>query len=335
MISGFFGCSQNTLNNEKSQQGQFSDKQKTQDKVESNSINKQSQLAENKEVFIKKAININELDFRMLYSLAGMKVYLSKDSKLYVCKANKECSLLNLSLDKIDQVELFEKDLILAVSYQRSLRLINLKSERIIASKDFREHISTLTFSNNLNSVFVGCITGNVYHWYYKKEKKEELDIFADLTRYSGHTAIVQNIAVHPSDRVFFSTDIYGVLSAWLTFESQPYDYKKIDNPFYPEFWSEVTERSKAKLGQSVSNMKVRNDGRYLLLALKDGTLKLWAIRGFKEACSVKLHKGVIKKIDLDESWSKVSTLGRDMKRHSLDLSASNIDQKYCDKLIK
>ncbi len=43
--------------------------------------------------------------------------------------------------------------------------------------------------------------------------------------RYAGHPGLVSQIISHPTNRIFFSLDWLGQLSAWQTFESREYEY--------------------------------------------------------------------------------------------------------------
>ena len=312
------------------QEDQSTYSQETQYWSNSNSLINQSQLAENTIEFSHLAKDETALQKIALPTNNEEVVYAFKNQGVFVCNLEELCLKLNFSLSKIDGI-LFDFDRKLLTGYYlKELEVLDLFNNKVIDRVALRENISTVTYSFKEPSLYMGTLTGNVYKLYYLAKSQKEVN-YNKLTRYTGHSSVIRNIVVHPTDRVFFSSDSQGILSSWLTFDAKPFDFKKEENIFEPNFWSDKTNRMIAKLVSPTTEMLIRADGKYLLLALKNGAIEIWAVRGFKKVCSIDLYKSNIKSVQANKDWSKIYTIGRDGKEHHFNLSPLYINEEVCN----
>ena len=199
-------------------------------------------------------------------------------------------------------------------------------------SNRLRESISSIAFGRAAESILIGTISGQVYHWFFNPES--ELDLFDGLTRYSGHGTVIKQVLMHPSHRVFFSVDWQGKLSAWETYEADPYNYSSIDSPFKTTFWAEQSKRVKKQLPAGVSDLILSEDGHYIVMAMSDGNIDLWSVRGFEKICSIKSPSSSKAMLRLGD-WRQV-LLYNSSKAYTVDIQQEDLlgspdNKKECE----
>lgn len=270
-------------------------------------------------------IILNQEDLILISNAAG---------EAELCKLDNTCATLNVEHLELKHFTWHNSGKIAFSAKRDHLVVYDLLHHHLInASPKLADRLSVLSFSEDGSSVLAGTLTGKIYNWYYLPTSKT---IYSQLTRYSGLVSILKQILVHPSDRVFFTIDLQGKLSAWQNFEATPFAYEQRDNPFDPVFWSEQAIRLRQQLGTDVEEIFQNKSGEKLLIHFKDGRVDLWNLRGFKRLCQFDLPK--VKKVFMTPNWdrviiqSKEETILTSLEQiHATDIE--NSFAKFCPEL--
>jgi len=206
---------------------------------------------------------------------------------------------------------------LLAVSQGPAIRVCSLTSGvELYSSERLKAKVTSLAFHPNGRSLVIGGADGRVYRWRFVDEEAAETlkDRDKALERYIGHSSIVSSVVYHPHGRVFLSGDWKGGLSAWLHYDADSFRGEYDKNLFGARFFSEkaVRRRGARKNSESIEQLKVSDDGHYFLVALQNGTIELWKIRGFKQVGEVQAHKGLVYSMLFGADSKKVVSAGRD-----------------------
>lgn len=243
---------------------------------------------------------------------------LTEQAELLLCQIpGNQCRLLSRQIESFN----WHGKKLLAIAIGKQAFVYNTDSNNpLFLLLPLREAISSLSFSTQGDSLLIGTLSGRIYHWYFNKSANSK-DVFSNLNRYAGHATVIKKILPHQDDRVFFSTDWQGKLSAWLSYEAVPYQYNKELSPFNGGFWTEIANRVATQLAGKVEEMILRNDGKYLLFSFDNGSIQLWAVRGFVPVCKIELQSKAFKQLQADSNWSKVTALNSFGKSFQLDFS--------------
>ncbi|MCB0318196.1 MAG: hypothetical protein KDD56_05520, partial [Bdellovibrionales bacterium] len=146
-----------------------------------------------------------------------------------------------------------------------------------------------IAFSPEGDAILVGGADSIVYRWKFIEYENAESNKERDLSfeRYIGHSTVISGLAYHPFGRIAFSGDWKGGMNVWLFYDSDQFGGKYDDNKFWGRGFIEKTNRKKipreAQL-ESVEKILISGDGEYVFLALKDGKIEVWQVRGMKRA---------------------------------------------------
>ncbi len=181
--------------------------------------------------------------------------------------------------------------------------------------------ITALEFSPDGESLLIGGADGMIYLWRFhdqllgmEKNHPERL-----LHRYPGLGAAVATVAFHQSGKFFFASDLRGEVVAWQKYGTDKYGGKYDQNISGQRFFTTKTIRTPIRPGGGVSVDQIALDpsGQFLILALQDGNLELWKLKGILLQNSVKAHDGQIVSLTVEpreDSEIRLVTVGKDGK---------------------
>ena len=252
----------------------------------------QSQVTDNKEDFFKPVNSFNQLtedinrgNLKLLGLEATNKdlpLFITVDGAYYCPEST--CRNLSMAEARAENYAFCKNRDLVAISAKNKILLgsyVDAEYRKFL--NDLQENISVLSFSNSCDSLFIGTVSGRIYHWKYLQSDDDINNPW--LTAYQGHAAVVNNILMHNASRLFFSLDWNGNFFAWLTYENSAENLRDKDNPFWPRFWLEDASRMKRKLNSPAESFYQSADGQQLLLKTKEGKLQIWQVRGFEMLC--------------------------------------------------
>lgn len=301
------------------------------DQLDSKLKTTQSQSDQLKLIYKPDLIKSSEIKKLLISEHQGNRriIILDHFKNIYICKLNQMakllCAQVNQKGDQITDFDISPQGNMLALVHNHhQVILFQIKNLiKIQESPAINESITTISFANNLNSILIGTVGGRIYQWHALRDSKES---FAELNRYFGHSVSISQLAMHPSNRVFFSLDLQGKLSAWLTYEARPLEYARDSQLFDKNIWTEITQRINKQISTTVQFFRIRSDGKYLLLVLEDGSIQIWSTRGFKFICKQKIQGQRFNRLVAAQDWSKILLVNNIGTSQFMNLSKAQID---------
>ena len=219
--------------------------------------------------------------------------------------------------DNLSQVAFFRDSALLAVAHQQVVEIWSLSQARVLYTLNrLNTRINSLDFHPQGQSLVIGASDGRVYRWNFFAQEAtasagEEYKI---LERYYGHSSVVSAVALHPYGRIFFSGDWAGTLSAFLIFDKDLFLGEYDPDLFGGRYLSKSTPRANAPRPDTVSIVKilVSHTGKELYVAMQDGRVELWDVRGFEKRAEGLMHKGLIYDLVISPQGGKLASAGRD-----------------------
>ncbi len=219
--------------------------------------------------------------------------------------------------ENISQVAFFPDSALLATVHQHIVEVYSLSSGRPLFSLDrLQTRLNSVAFHPNGRSLVLGASDGRVYRWKFGERPSTggENEEYKVLERYYGHASVVSSVAPHPFGRIFFSGDWSGTLSAFLLFDRDLFLGEYDPDYFGGRYLSKITPRANAPRPDTVSIVKIAvgHTGKELYVALQDGRVELWEVRGFEKRAEGAIHKGLIYDMVTNADSTKIASAGRD-----------------------
>lgn len=203
----------------------------------------------------------------------------------------------------------------LAIAANGKLQIFSLRTLTVEAStSEIQAAIKEMIFHPDGDSVLIAAGDGRIYRWRFGKIAGSQREREKVLERYIGHGVVVSALAYHPYERMFFSGDWKGVLSAWLAYDSDPFG-GKYDRNIFPnsQFFTDETPRiNRRNDGDGIEQLAVSGDGEGLLLGARSGRLELWSVRGLYKHSAVMTGSGLIHSMAISPDGKRCASIGRD-----------------------
>lgn len=199
-----------------------------------------------------------------------------------------------------------------------------ITGEQIAALNRLRARVTSLDFHPLHDGLLIGAADGRIYRWRFSQsaeglshEEAEKL-----FERYVGHASVIGAARYHPYGRVFFSGDWEGTLRTWLNYDADIFGGDYDQNLFGYRYFAEesVWQRARAGRGTAIEHLVPSEDGGRFVIALQDGTVEVWQVRGVRMLASSSAHRGAVYALTVNADGSAVVTAGRDgyVKAHIL-----------------
>lgn len=225
--------------------------------------------------------------------------------------------------EKFQSVQLFPEQNALVALDTGSVRIYELSGDgrpfRTLTKIPTRFTAASVQASGK--SVLLGGADGSVYRWLLTEDEREQfLHAYRsgpkDLQKYAGPATVVSAVLFHPSGRLFFTGDWNGVLTAWLTYESDPFGGKFDENVFGSGIFADKASKRviAPEEAQTLTAMRVAHHGEYLFTALQNGKIEWWSIRGMKKLSATQVTNGLLYDLAVNSDGSRVATVSRDGK---------------------
>ncbi len=207
---------------------------------------------------------------------------------------------------------------LIAVARKQRIDLFDLHScVRIAALTRLKTRISSLSFHPAGTALLLGGVDSRSYRWNFALEARAKSlrDREHILERYFGHAAPVSAVEYFPYGRTFFTGDLRGVISAYSDYEADVFggaydDFTAFGNRGYTERVKRMKHQAHA--ATAITALKVGNDGQYLFVALQDGVIEAWKVRGFTLKGTLPAHAGFIYDFDILAESRLLSSCARD-----------------------
>ena len=260
---------------------------------------------------------------------------ISKDRKAFLWDTRHDALKRRYLIPESSVIAFNRASMRLAVLNQDRVEIYSLISgHRESTLEKLISRITTMQFSPDGTSLVLGGADGNLYRWRIEiSPGVGSIEEDKNFERYSGHPTSVGAVEYHPFGRVFFSADWKGGLSAWLGYDQDRFDGVYDSNIFGSRFFAEKANRNKANRGDktSIDLLKVSPDGKILALALQNGSIELWSVRGFSRRGIITAHTGLIYDLEFDDSSENIATVSRDgqMKVWKIIETEATVDQAH------
>lgn len=175
--------------------------------------------------------------------------------------------------------------------------------------------INHLAYAPDSKSLLLAGADGQVYHWYPGQERGDPQYGQFDLERYSGHGSVVNKVAYHPHGRTFLSADWDGKVNIWLRYDRDRFDGRYDKKLFANRYYFDETVRKRVDSGapgEGLDHLVVSQDGQSFVIGSRTGLVEVWKIRGLELYGTLSAHKGQIRSLDVDPTFSILATVGRD-----------------------
>ncbi len=218
----------------------------------------------------------------------------------------------------------------LAVSDIGRVRVFDLISERQTRElTKLRTRVNSLDFDSAGEALLLGGTDAHVYQWNFSVKPESFRQEEKSLQRYIGHATVVSQVLFHPRERIFFSSDWSGKVSAWQRYDSDSFEGEYIKNATAGRPFTAERLRANAEFVAegNVERLECSGDGELLVVASDKGELSLLMVRGFKPLAKVLAHRGLIYDIAFSADGRTILTIGRDdrlklWRVESLDLES-------------
>jgi WD40 repeat protein len=175
--------------------------------------------------------------------------------------------------------------------------------------------IMTLEFSPAGDSILIGGADSMVYLWMFKDEQLnlEKMRPEWYLQRYPGLGSGVTALKFHPSGKFFMAADMRGTVSAWQRYGLDEMRGRYDTNISGKKFLTSITARSAVRPGggDSIDMIQLDPTAQYMALALQDGKIEIWRLKGTVFQSVIKAHDGEIYSLDFLAD-DKLISLGKD-----------------------
>jgi hypothetical protein len=145
------------------------------------------------------------------------------------------------------------------------------------------------------------------------------------LERYVAHQTSVTAVEPLPTGRAFFSADWDGLLYGWLVYTADDqegsYDKNLFGGRFFGNAGSYLPAGRPADRG--ITSMSLSRDGKRLAVGSDDGFVEIWEVRGFQMIARAPAHSGRVISISLNETGTRVVSVGRDGKIQASEVVAN------------
>ena len=184
--------------------------------------------------------------------------------------------------------------------------------------------ITTLEFSPTGDSILIGGADSMVYLWMFKDEqlKLEKSRPEWYLQRYPGLGSAVTALKFHPNGNFFMAADMRGTVSAWQRYGLDEMRGRYDKNISGKKFLTSITARSAVRPGggDSIDKMQLDPTAQFMALALQDGRIEIWRLKGTALQSEVKAHDGEIYSLEF-LAEDKLISVGKDGYVRSWKLS--------------
>ncbi len=201
-----------------------------------------------------------------------------------------------------------------------------IDSSYILKLSRLGTRITSLEFSPNGESLLIGGADSMVYLWMFKDEelKLEKNRPEWYLQRYPGLGSAVSSLLFHPNGKFFIASDIRGTVSAWQRYGLDELRGRYSTNISGKRFLTSTTPRTpiRAGRGESVDRVALDQSAQFMAMALQDGTIEIWRLKGARLESEIKAHEREIYSFDFIGNDHLVS-IGKDGYIKSWTLSNS------------
>jgi WD40 repeat protein len=216
----------------------------------------------------------------------------------------------------IDAVAFLATGLLAAASGDK-VAIINLgQPSEHFALDRIRTRSTDLEFHPDGRSLLIGGADGRIYRWRFADEREQKTikDQQKAVERYIGHGTVINAVAYHPYERVFFSADWKGILSAWLAYDADRFGGKYDVNLFPTSHYFSADTKRATKRGSDdpITQLSVTPNGERLIAATQKGKIEIWSVRGFAPQGSFEAHQGLIYSLAVSPDGKMAITVGRD-----------------------
>lgn len=185
---------------------------------------------------------------------------------------------------------------------------------------------TSLAFHEDDSALLIGGADSRVYRWRFLAETDaksfKEWDKL--LERYIAHQTLISNVLSLHTGRAFFSSDWDGALFAWLAYTADDqqgsYDRNLFGGRFFGNLGSYMQAPRLADRG--ITSMAISENGERIAVGSDQGFVEVWAVRGMEMIARYQAHSGRVISVSLNDSGSRVASVGRDSKISVSELSA-------------
>lgn len=187
-----------------------------------------------------------------------------------------------------------------------------------------KTRFTALAFHDQDSALLIGGADGRVYRWRFLVEPIAQTFRERDQTleRYVAHQTAVSAVQPLYAGRAFFSADWDGMLYAWLAYTADDqggsFDKNLFGGRFFGNEGSYLAAGRVADRG--ITSMAISADGSRLAVGSDDGFVEIWQVRGFQLIARASAHSGRVIGVSLDETGSRVVSIGRDGKIHAAEV---------------
>ncbi|MBX7145172.1 MAG: hypothetical protein K1X79_12025 [Oligoflexia bacterium] len=219
--------------------------------------------------------------------------------------------------ERVDSVAISPDGLRIALALARQVLVVSL-SDGAVAFKrvGMKARAASLDFDRSGEALLIGSNDGVVYRWRFVDEQDATSTMEREkcFERYIAHSSVLSSVRFHPRGRVFFSADWQGVLNAWAPYDADENDGEFDRNLFGARGYIDRANRVRASRngGVPVTDMELAPDGESLFLALSDGTIEWWQVRGFKKLAEQKIGKGAVLDLAFSEDGQRLASVHQD-----------------------
>jgi WD40 repeat protein len=181
-----------------------------------------------------------------------------------------------------------------------------------------KTRFTALAFHDDDSALLIGGADGRIYRWRFLIEPIAQTIRERDqaLERYIAHQTAVSVVQPLHTGRAFFSADWDGLLYGWLAYTADDQEGSFDKNLFGGRFFG--NESSYLSAGRAadrgITSMGISADGKRLALGSDDGFVEIWEVRGFQMIARASVHTGRVIGVSLDETGSRIVSIGRDGK---------------------
>jgi WD40 repeat protein len=187
-----------------------------------------------------------------------------------------------------------------------------------------KTRFTALAFHEEDSAVLIGGADGRVYRWRFLIEPIAQTIRERDqsLERYVAHQTSISAVQSLPTGRAFFSADWDGMLYGWLAYTADDQGGSFDKNLFGGRFFGNVGSYLSAArpADRGITSIAISPNGKRLAIGSDDGYVEIWEVRGFQMIARALVHTGRVIGISLDETGSRVVSIGRDGKIQAAEI---------------